>query len=427
MGSVPVRPIRERVQPRHRSGAGARRRAPGRRRRDDRAHGTRVAILGRLSGIGSHDARLSDDPGRPPRRRCRADVETAPRTRRGVFEPRGTRGARPLPRGLGARASRASARSSSPSRPAADPASAVAFVLGLAAAGLGLAAGAGSQALQRRADGAVYAGPSPVLVFVAAFLLTLVVGFAVGALDVLPEGPVAVLASVLISAAVSLGLVALVVVGSGALGWREMGLRLPGPGEGSPLADVALGDRPRGPHPLRGGAPGGHPRRAPGCRADRPAPARTGSGRRPRQPARRGGPGPALGGALLPRLRHDGLGRDRRAAGGDRPGRRLLRPDPRHHARRQRLRHARSGPRSSPSRSGSRSGWSWAGSSCAGGPSSPRSRSTRRTTRSRCSWSPSGRARRRAEASAAARPCAGVRGAPLGAGARAGERRVSGG
>ena len=119
--------------------------------------------------------------------------------------------------------------------------SSVAFVLGIAALGLGLAASSGAQALQRRADGAIYAGPSPVPVFIAALLITLVVGFAVGALNVLPEGPVSILASVLISAGVSLGLVALVVVGSGALGWREMGLRLPGPGEGSLLADVALG------------------------------------------------------------------------------------------------------------------------------------------------------------------------------------------
>ena len=117
----------------------------------------------------------------------------------------------------------------------------VAFVIGLAGVGLGLVAGAGSQALQRRADGAAYAGPSPVAVFVAAFLLTLVVGFGFGALDFLPEGPVAVLGSVLISAGVSLGLVALVVVGSGALSWREMGLRLPSPGEGSVLGDLALG------------------------------------------------------------------------------------------------------------------------------------------------------------------------------------------
>ena len=117
----------------------------------------------------------------------------------------------------------------------------MAFVIGLAAAGLGLAAGSGAQALQRRADGAAYAGPSPVPVFVAALLLTLVVGFALGALDLLPEGPLSVLASVAVSAGVSLGLLALLVVGSGALGWREMGLRLPRSGEGSLLSDVAWG------------------------------------------------------------------------------------------------------------------------------------------------------------------------------------------
>ncbi|HSW42181.1 MAG TPA: type II CAAX endopeptidase family protein [Patescibacteria group bacterium] len=121
------------------------------------------------------------------------------------------------------------------------PGATVAFVIGLAAAGLGLAAGSGSQALQRRADGAAYAGPSPVLVFVAALLLTLVVGFVLSALEFLPQGPVSILASVLISAGVSLGLLALVVVGSGALSWREMGLRLPGRGEGSLLADIAWG------------------------------------------------------------------------------------------------------------------------------------------------------------------------------------------
>jgi hypothetical protein len=168
------------------------------------------------------------------------DVATTPRARRGIFELEGR--AAPglylvawglVVAGLGAIfIALAAGGGSGP---------AVAFVIGLAASGLGLAAGAGSQALQRRADGSVYAGPSPVAVFVAAFLLTLVVGFAVGALNVLPEGPVATLASVLISATVSLGLVAVVVVGSGALDWREMGLRLPGPGEGSLLADVAWG------------------------------------------------------------------------------------------------------------------------------------------------------------------------------------------
>ena len=117
----------------------------------------------------------------------------------------------------------------------------LAFVIGIAGLALGLTAAAGSQALQRRADGRTYAGPSPVLVFGAAILMTLVAGFVVGAAGVAPEGPLAVLASVLISAAVSLGIVGLVVVSPGALSWREMGLRLPGPGEGSALADVAWG------------------------------------------------------------------------------------------------------------------------------------------------------------------------------------------
>ncbi len=117
----------------------------------------------------------------------------------------------------------------------------VAFVLGITAVGLGLTAGAGSQALQRRADGAAYPGPSPVLVFAAALLLTLVAGFAIAALGVVPEGPASVIVAVLIQAVISIGLVALVVVSPGSLSWREMGFRLPGPGEGSVAGDVARG------------------------------------------------------------------------------------------------------------------------------------------------------------------------------------------
>jgi membrane protease YdiL (CAAX protease family) len=116
-----------------------------------------------------------------------------------------------------------------------------AFVLGIAALSVGLAAGAGAQALQRRADGAAYAGPSPVLVFAAAFGLTAVAGFAIGAAGIMPEGPPAVLASVVVSAVFSTGLIGLVVVSPGGLSWRDMGLRLPGPGEGSALRDVAWG------------------------------------------------------------------------------------------------------------------------------------------------------------------------------------------
>ncbi len=117
----------------------------------------------------------------------------------------------------------------------------VAFVLGIAALGLGLTAGAGSQALQRHADGAAYPGPSPVLVFGAALALTLVVGFVLGALGGLPDGAVTVLASVVIQGAISIALIRLVVVSPGSLGWRQMGFRLPRPGEGSVVADVAWG------------------------------------------------------------------------------------------------------------------------------------------------------------------------------------------
>jgi hypothetical protein len=117
----------------------------------------------------------------------------------------------------------------------------VAFVIGIAALGIGMTAGAGSQALQRRADGAAYGGPSPVLLFGAAFALTLVAGFAVEALGGLPEGPFTILVAVLIQAVISIGLIALVVVSPGSLSWREMGFRLPRPGEGSAIADVAWG------------------------------------------------------------------------------------------------------------------------------------------------------------------------------------------
>lgn len=117
----------------------------------------------------------------------------------------------------------------------------IAFVVGLALLSVGLAAGAGSQALQRRADGLAYTGPSPVLVFAVTFGLTLVVGFVIGAVGIVPDGSVAVLASVLVSAGVTLGVLALLVVSPGALSWGEMGFRLPRRGEGSAFADVVLG------------------------------------------------------------------------------------------------------------------------------------------------------------------------------------------
>jgi membrane protease YdiL (CAAX protease family) len=125
------------------------------------------------------------------------------------------------------------------------PASAAFFVGGLAVVGTALVAGAGAQGLQRAADGALYAGPSPFLVFGASFCLALVVSFAVGFVARLAGAGLGEQAGVVltvgIDAVVTLGLVRLLVVGPGALTWAEMGFRRPRPGEGSLAQDVVWG------------------------------------------------------------------------------------------------------------------------------------------------------------------------------------------
>jgi membrane protease YdiL (CAAX protease family) len=104
----------------------------------------------------------------------------------------------------------------------------VLFGLGLMV--VGLVAGAGSQALERRAKGVTgYAGPSPFLVFAASIPLAVILGaiVAVG-LDVvgLESGtPLASLLFLLVTDASYLVLVGVLVVGTGALSWAEMGLR----------------------------------------------------------------------------------------------------------------------------------------------------------------------------------------------------------
>jgi membrane protease YdiL (CAAX protease family) len=107
-------------------------------------------------------------------------------------------------------------------------------LLGLALLSGGLIAGAGSQAIERRAKGvAGYAGPSPFLVFAAVVPLTILVQ----SLAALPlaivhfdtGSPLAALLGLLLTAAVYLGLVRLLVVGTGSLSWAEMGVRRPGP------------------------------------------------------------------------------------------------------------------------------------------------------------------------------------------------------
>jgi membrane protease YdiL (CAAX protease family) len=107
----------------------------------------------------------------------------------------------------------------------------------------GLIAGAGNQALERRARGEPYAGPSPYLVFAAMIAATYAVGFPVGLLlravlgSDTPDYVVRLL-GVALQALVFVGVVRLTVVGTNALSWREMGWRPP---DGSTLPDLATG------------------------------------------------------------------------------------------------------------------------------------------------------------------------------------------
>jgi hypothetical protein len=120
------------------------------------------------------------------------------------------------------------------------------IVGGLGTLTLGLVAAAGAQGLQRAADEvAGYAGPSPWLVFAAAFLGSIfivnLVAVALGAAGIALSDQAAVLVSSLVSGLVSVGLVGVLVIGPGALTWRDLGLRRPGPGEGSIAEDIAWG------------------------------------------------------------------------------------------------------------------------------------------------------------------------------------------
>jgi uncharacterized protein len=96
---------------------------------------------------------------------------------------------------------------------------------------IGLIAGAGNQALERRARGEPYAGPSPYLVFAALIPATFVVFFVAGVVlrfllgDARPSDELLALISEVIQATVFLGVLSLTVVGTGALSWREMGWR----------------------------------------------------------------------------------------------------------------------------------------------------------------------------------------------------------
>lgn len=104
----------------------------------------------------------------------------------------------------------------------------VLFLAGLLAASVGLVLLGGSQTIERRAARAAYAGPSPVLVFLAILAISRLTGFVIGLpLSLIgPSIPVPLgdLIGELLQAGVFVGVVALMVVGPGALRWHEMGL-----------------------------------------------------------------------------------------------------------------------------------------------------------------------------------------------------------
>jgi membrane protease YdiL (CAAX protease family) len=106
------------------------------------------------------------------------------------------------------------------------------LIAGLIVLSIGLVAGAGAQAIERRERGRRnYAGPSPFLVFAAALpissLFAIGVGAILTALGFPIDGPVGALASVGLQALVYIGLIRLLVVDGGSLTWADMRIRRP--------------------------------------------------------------------------------------------------------------------------------------------------------------------------------------------------------
>ncbi len=122
-------------------------------------------------------------------------------------------------------------------------AASILLIVGMLALGVGLIAGAGSQAVERRARGGrAYTGPSPLLVFAASVPLSVVaivgVGIPLALIGIAVDGPAGRLASVAVQALIYIGLIRLLVVDAGALSWRAMGIRRP---DGRALREVAEG------------------------------------------------------------------------------------------------------------------------------------------------------------------------------------------
>ena len=121
-------------------------------------------------------------------------------------------------------------------------AGALLFVAGLALVLPGLVLLGGSQAIERRQAGLRYAGPSPIVTFLAVvagwYLAAVAIAtpLQVAGLDL--TGPAVALLGVSIQALVVVGILRLMVVGSGALSWHDMGVRRP---DAAALRDLAWG------------------------------------------------------------------------------------------------------------------------------------------------------------------------------------------
>jgi membrane protease YdiL (CAAX protease family) len=118
------------------------------------------------------------------------------------------------------------------------------YFLGPTLLTVGLVAGAGNQAIERRVRCEAYAGPSPYLVFAAAIAAVYAVGSIFGVAlhlvlgsSTLP-GYVVRLIGVTLQAVVFIGIVRLTVVDNQALSWREMGWRRP---DAMAIRDLAFG------------------------------------------------------------------------------------------------------------------------------------------------------------------------------------------
>jgi membrane protease YdiL (CAAX protease family) len=119
----------------------------------------------------------------------------------------------------------------------------VLLTLGVAILAIGVLAGAGSQAVERKAKGTEpYTGASPVFIFAAsipiAYLGAVLLGAFMEASGGQVPGPVAELILISIQGGAYIAVIALLVVGSGALTWSEIGFR---PGVRQAVEDVAWG------------------------------------------------------------------------------------------------------------------------------------------------------------------------------------------